>query len=385
MLRHVASAAVARLAGARGSGFRAMSGHNSRWRSAFSTATGEDGDETAKDAPEDDVVGDNTDVDGGEGGDDVEAAGEGDEVDAPVADGSEEGEEVAARAHTRFTGDKFDTLELSGEGADGEEIKMKAVRPLWPMDDSLLEKDGWLFDITEQGHTVDWNPNIKNAHLSDRTKTQMYLMHMKDPKTWDVPALAEQYKIRQQRVMAILALKKIQREHETTGKPTFPGLEAAFEEIHGSEDRGTGEKNHYVVPELPKFQVVPANTTPEQLKEILPPYYSAEERARRNERELIRKFRDNLAYNTREAAPSLNREGRIRHPGKRPKGGWGLMVIPMVESNSTKTRARAKREGWRNKPEKPYVAFPDGSRRDVNGDEEVMLRRRKPRPFRKII
>ena len=99
-------------------------------------------------------------------------------------------------------------------------------------------------------------------------------------------------------------------------------MEAAFEEIHGSEDRGSGEKNHYVVPELPKFQVVPANTTPEQLKEILPPYVSAEERARRNERELIRTFRDNLAYNTREAAPSLNRAGH-QASGQASEGGMG--------------------------------------------------------------
>ena len=63
----------------------------------------------------------------------------------------------------------------------------------------------------------------------------------------------------------------------------------------------------------------------------------------------------------------------------------GPTVIPMVESNSSKTRARAKREGWRNKPEKPFVAYPDGPTRDANADEEVMLRRRKPAVFRKII
>ena len=33
-------------------------------------------------------------------------------------------------------------------------------------------------------------PDGHNAHLSDRVKTQMYLQHRKDPKTWDAPALA---------------------------------------------------------------------------------------------------------------------------------------------------------------------------------------------------
>ena len=37
-------------------------------------------------------------------------------------------------------------------------------------------------------------PNGHNAHLSDRVKTQMYLQHRKDPKTWDAAALAEHYK-----------------------------------------------------------------------------------------------------------------------------------------------------------------------------------------------
>ena len=122
-----------------------------------------------KRASEADVVDDDADADGGEGGDDVEAAGEGERLDAPGADAPLAlvgRSAAAARAHARFTGDKFDTVELSGEGADGEEIKMKAVRPLWPMDDSLLEKDGGLFDITEQATRWIGTANIANARSS---------------------------------------------------------------------------------------------------------------------------------------------------------------------------------------------------------------------------
>ena len=33
---------------------------------------------------------------------------------------------------------------------------------------------------------------------------------------------------------------------------------------------------------------------------------------------------------------------------------------------------------------KPYVAYADGTKRDLNDDEEVMMRRRKVMPFRRL-
>ena len=77
--------------------------------------------------------------------------------------------------------------------------------------------------------------------------------------------------------------------------------------------------------------------------------------------------------------------GRIRNPGKKPKGGWGLMVIPLTGDNSSKAKARAKREGKVMVGEKPYVAYADGTRREINADEEEMFRRRKIRPARKLL
>jgi hypothetical protein len=384
MLRHVATAAMRRLATPGGSGVRAFAGHNARWRAAFSSeGEGQDGESAADASTSESSVQDSA----AEGADAaVDAAAE-PAADAPsTSDDARAGDADGDVAPgVRFTGDKYESIELKAETPDGEDVKMTAVRPLLPADESLMEKDGWLYDMTEQGHTVHNNPNIRNAHLSDRTKTQMYMMHLRDPKTWDVARLAEQYKIRQQRVMAILALKKLQQQHLNEGKDTFPHLEAAWEEIHGSEDRGSGERHVRIVPELPKFQVVHANTSPEELDAILPKYESPEAKAEKEERVLIRRFRDNLAYNARETAPSLNRRGRIRRPHARPPGGWGLMVVPMVESNSKKTHARAKREGWRVEADAPYVAYPDGTKREANEDEKVMFARRRARPFRKIV
>jgi hypothetical protein len=36
------------------------------------------------------------------------------------------------------------------------------------------------------------------------------------------------------------------------------------------------------------------------------------------------------------------------------------------------------------KPPKPYVAYADGTKREINEDEQVMLRRRKALPFRRL-
>ena len=228
MLRHVATAAMRRLATPGGSGVRAFAGHDARWRAAFSSeGEGQDGGSAAG-ASTSESSADDSDVEG--------AATSVDAATAPASDAPLTSDDVRASdadgdvaPGVRFTGDKYDSIELKAQTPEGEDVKMTAVRPLIPADQSLMEKDGWLYDMTEQGHTVHNNPNIRNAHLSDRTKTQMYMMHLRDPKTWDVARLAEQYKIRQQRVMAILALKKLQQQHLNEGKDTFPHLEAAWE------------------------------------------------------------------------------------------------------------------------------------------------------------
>jgi len=375
-----------RLATPSGSGVRAFAGHDARWRAAFSSEGKDDEDGKAEgDLPSGvETAGDTA----AEATDSMDTSAESGEDDWELPSTSEDPETDAGAvgdvpASSGLTGATFESIELSSKTPGGTDVRMVAVRPLVLADESLMEKEGWLYDMSEQGHTIHDNPNIRNAHLSDRTKTKMYMMHLKDPSTWGVPQLAEQYRVRQQRVMAILALKKIQQVHLNAQKQTFPHLEAAWEELHGSEDRGTGEKHVRIVPELPKFQVVHADTTQEELDLILPKFVSSEDRAEKEERVLVRQFKDALAYNMKETAPSLNRTGRLRRPPSRPIGGWGLMVVPMVESNSKKTHARAKREGWTVQADAPFVAYPDGTKREINDDEKVMFARRRNRPVRK--
>ena len=348
---------------------RPFAGHDARWHRSFSATDGGDGEDDDAD-----TAGDGDDT--GEDAPSIEASDEGADDDAGDDDG--EANPASEKAVSFQTEDIKDTAE------DGEEIQLVAVVPDDPNVYDAQEKKGWLFDLTEQGHTLDWNPNIRNAHLSDRAKTQMYVMHRKDPSTWDVPSLAERYKIRQQRVMAILALKTIQHDTVKAGGPTFPHLEAAFEQIHGAEHIGSGERHVRVVPSLPNFAVVPAGTPEHELRDILPKFRTDEERAANEEKELVKQFKSALEYNTGVAGPGLNRRGRFKHPTGRPKGGYGLLVVPQVANDGKKAHAKARREGRSMKPPKPYVAYADGTKREINEDEQVMLRRRKALPFRRL-
>lgn len=61
----------------------------------------------------------------------------------------------------------------------------------------------WEYDFT--GGVI--RNNGQNALLSDDVKCKIYTQHQSDPERFSVEKLAEMYKIRRQRVMAILALK----------------------------------------------------------------------------------------------------------------------------------------------------------------------------------
>lgn len=69
---------------------------------------------------------------------------------------------------------------------------------------------------------------------------------------------------------------------------------------------------------------------------------------------------------------SLSRSSRKKHPPPRPPGGWSLLVQPL---------GRAARAGER----EPYVALPDGSKRELTEDERLHLERQQPRPHRKFL
>ncbi|WIA08767.1 hypothetical protein OEZ85_008190 [Tetradesmus obliquus] len=57
-----------------------------------------------------------------------------------------------------------------------------------------------------------------DARLSDHSKNLMYLLRCKDPQRWTIPELADKFRIRRQRVMAILALKEMQAHRLEQGQ-----------------------------------------------------------------------------------------------------------------------------------------------------------------------
>jgi hypothetical protein len=135
--------------------------------------------------------------------------------------------------------------------------------------------------------------------------------------------------------------------------------------------------------------VVPTHFTPERVVEALPPYVSKQEKADIEDRHMLRRFKRDLDYNLMKTGPGLLRSGRFKQRRKRPEGGWPLMVIPMNKDNSTKRRKQAKRRGdvAGSKIEMrgtPWVAYPDGTKREINEDEKVMFERRKISPVRRI-
>jgi len=225
---------------------------------------------------------------------------------------------------------------------------------------------GWLYDLTESGETAERWINGANARLSDRAKTQMYAMHVEDPETWNVDALAVKYRIRKQRVGAILALKASEAEHVRENKHLYHECEAAVESAAGTVDVGTGARHIAAVPTMPMFRVVNAFEHGHDAKPKR--FVEASELARKQERMLVREFFERLEYNTGVRGKGLRRENRRTHAPPRPVGGYALHVTPLGKTT-----------------EDPYIAYKDGTRRPLNEDEAEHARQKTPKRRRRII
>ena len=223
---------------------------------------------------------------------------------------------------------------------------------------------GWLYESTRRGETIDNFPSQKNAILSDRVKTKMYLDHKKDPEKYSTENLAKTYAVREQRIMAILALKRREAEWIKAGKELDYDLEARFEAVFGTSERGAGERHYVDVPTYPSFEVLTSSEARERTPGLK---VDPEKLALREERELVRTFKERLDFNAGVTGTSLKRESRRKHAAKRPVGGFGLLVTPL----------------GKNAPD-PYVAEANGEKRPLNDDEEVFRKQRTIKPRRRI-
>jgi hypothetical protein len=76
---------------------------------------------------------------------------------------------------------------------------------------------------------------------------------------WSVPQIAELFRVRQQRVMAVIALKEMEDEARSKGEELAEDVHFAMQEIHGRhERRGHFERHVRLLPTRPAFEV----TTP---------------------------------------------------------------------------------------------------------------------------
>lgn len=261
--------------------------------------------------------------------------------------------------------------------------------------------------VDEEAGTVHWGADLTegrapdpwaNAQLSESSKRRMYELHKEDPEEYSVEALAALFRIRQQRVMAILALKEMEAQAAAAGEVSEESKELAevmeeevFPECH--ETTGSGERHVVILPSYPQFQEIDQATaisrleaklgkraeeitdddlTPELAREVLG-YVSKEEVEERlaaaEEASMVADFRRNLEYNMGKAGQSISRRSRGVHPPRRPRGGWSLVVRPLGGKQH----------------QQPFVATPDGKRRELTPDEQLYLQRQTPQPRRKVV
>ncbi len=75
---------------------------------------------------------------------------------------------------------------------------------------------------------------------------------------WSVRQIARLFNVRQERVMAIVALQQLEVEKRERGEPLFDRLQAyADEAVGANEMRGTGERHIRLLPTRPAFEVGP--------------------------------------------------------------------------------------------------------------------------------
>lgn len=263
----------------------------------------------------------------------------------------------------------------------------------------------WSVDFTD-GKAVDpW----RNADLSSEVKTDMYELHKANPKVWTVDALAKRYRVRSHRVMAVLKLKEIEEQRRATGQVTDNAKKFGhmMEKVvlHSREAVGSGEQHYAIIPSFPNFKTVDEGAvlekleamfgaegtdihtidpskamTPALARELLgvPSRQSVEARmTARQEAHSMDVFRERLQYNVGDIVPGLTRVSRKRGGiAEKPDGGWSFVVTPLDGGDKKKNKDSGNSE--------PYVAGPDGTKRELTDEERFVWEKKFNRPLNKI-
>lgn len=251
----------------------------------------------------------------------------------------------------------------------------------------------WAADFTAGRAREPW----RNARISDAAKDFMYKLHTKDPQRYSAGALAKEFRLREQRVMAILALKEQEAAAKAEGKVP-EGAEELRElmedEIWGCrEATGAGERHFVNLPSYPAYkeldtdkvmsrleavlgrpidEISEEDLTPEVAQSVLGVKSAAqweEDLAAKEERHLVEEFKAALDFNLGRSGQGISRDSRRTVALTRPEEGWSLVVTPLGKGVG----------------EGPYVATPQGKRRELTGDEQLLVKRKTPKRRRRIL
>ncbi|KAL2623248.1 hypothetical protein R1flu_003453 [Riccia fluitans] len=210
-------------------------------------------------------------------------------------------------------------------------------------------------------------PDFKAPRLSDETKEKMWKAYSDSPTDEMIDKLAERFKIRKQRVHAILWLKEIEKKEEAErGAPLEDDIEKAFEQIHGSYEKADNER-HYTLPRTaPDFTVQPEGWEGSVKAEG----QNIDEVSAKEEKMMVDEFERRMAFNKLQIAGLIKNDRLSR---SRPAEGWSYLIEELGDAGK-----RGRRGGRR------FIAQPDGSHRGLNDIEKMFLKRETVRPRRRL-
>lgn len=230
-------------------------------------------------------------------------------------------------------------------------------------------------DVWECDFTGGAIPNNEvNALLSNRAKWDMYNLHTDNAEEFSVEHLAKKFRIRPQRVMAIIALKEMETKAIEEGKITRQESDAINEgidkELGANYGEGTGERAYPHVATYPKFEYVTPEEAAQQPDDGIDPVEALREKlAAKHEVGAIQEFKDRLDFAMGRVGSSLKRGRRKRREIHAGTGKSTILIKPL----------------GRDQKYEPWVATPDGSTRTITEDEELLLKRKTPKPRKKSL
>ncbi|KAJ7199896.1 hypothetical protein O6H91_Y496700 [Diphasiastrum complanatum] len=275
---------------------------------------------------------------------------------------------------------EWETEEIIAKENLEEDVELEASRPCPVEDEEVYEGDEVIGEVGEHGDMageggkanegieaeiylsrkiiyVD-KPDHSAAHLSNVSKEPMYKLHKENPIVNSVDKLAADYRIRKQRLHAILWLKEIEKKgEEELEHPLEDDIEKDLEELFTPRVSSTVT--------YPKYEAKPEGWEGNIKSEAqMQAQLSAKE-----EQMLVEEFEQRMNFNKKQIAGFVRNHIMSR---RRPVDGWSYMVEELGLE-----RKRGTSGGHR------FAVEPDGTRRKVNDLEKDFLGREKVRPRRR--